>query len=117
MFEPLVGPAKYFVFLFTTQLGKAISSLTLIIVSFCLLVIKEHNARQLPQRNKRVLKYWCEMYLLRQQKKNSKNCLGKYLVFEASKHLPNGVSALDSRPVKRVTQLIKRVGLKGRSPI
>lgn len=57
------------------------------------------------------------MYLSRQQEKNSKNCLGKYLEFEASKHLPNGVSAVAPKPVKRMTQLIKRVGLKGRSPI
>ena len=57
------------------------------------------------------------MYLLRQQEKNSKNSLGKYLVFEASKHLSNGVSAVAPRPVKRVLQLMKRVGLKGRTPI
>ena len=57
------------------------------------------------------------MYLLRQQEKNSKNSLGKYLVFDASKHLSNGVSAVAPRPVKRMLQLMKRVGLKGRTPI
>ncbi|XP_073257669.1 probable RNA-binding protein 19 isoform X2 [Porites lutea] len=45
--------------------------------------IKYHNAKQLLQRSKTVLKYWCEMYLLKQQEKNSKNCLA---LSEKSKH-------------------------------
>ena len=50
-------------------------------VYFILLsVIKYPNVRQPLQRNKTVLKYWCEMCLLKQQEKNSKNCSGKYLV-------------------------------------